>query len=72
MSALIDLGAVTVINGIAPRQPTDYSYEYRCLAFDAERAFKLGEPIEKACSWGSGTKQRNYWLAAYKAAKEAS
>ncbi len=72
MKAMIQVGAFAVINGIAPRQPTDYGYEYRCLALDAERAFKLGEPIEKACSWGAGTKQRNYWLAAYKAAKEAS
>ena len=49
--------------------PTDPTYEARCIAFDAERAAKMGESIEKACSWEKGTKQRAWWDAAYKAAK---
>lgn len=47
----------------------DPHYEERCIKFDAERAAKMGEPIERACSWEKGTKQRDWWDAAYKAAK---
>lgn len=46
----------------------DKGYEARCIKFDAERAAKMGDPIEKACSWEKGTKQRAWWDAAYKAA----
>lgn len=46
----------------------DPHYEERCVKFDAERTAKMGDPIEKACSWEKGTKQRAWWDAAYKAA----
>lgn len=57
-----------IINGVN-KGPTDPTYEARCIRFDAERAAKMGEPIEKACSWEKGTAQRGWWDAAYKAAK---
>lgn len=64
---IIDLG--TCIRALqAATGPTDSGYEERCIKFDAERAAKMGEPIEKACSWEKGTAQRGWWEAAYKAA----
>ena len=49
--------------------PTDSTYEARCLKFDAERAWKMREPLEKALSWPKGTAQHGIWMAAYNAAK---
>lgn len=44
----------------------DPHYEERCIRFDAERAAKMGEPIEKACSWEKGTWQYAKWMQAYR------
>lgn len=60
-----------VINGVN-KGPTDPTYEARCLQFDAERAWKMKEPLEKALSWPKGSCQYNWWMAAYNAAREAS
>lgn len=63
---VIDLG--TWIRALqASAGPTDSGYEERCILFDAERAAKMGEPVERACSWEKGTKQRTWWEAAYQA-----
>lgn len=43
----------------------DPHYEERCVKFDAERAAKMGEPIERACSWEEGTHQHQHWLDCY-------
>jgi hypothetical protein len=63
---VIDLGAF--ISKVAAG-PTDPTYEARCLQFDAERAWKMREPLEKALSWPKGTAQHGIWMAAYNAAK---
>lgn len=60
-----------VINGIN-KGPTDPFYEYRCVTSDAERAWKMRDPLEKALSWPKGSHQYLWWMAAYNAAKEAS
>ena len=75
MKAMIHVGALGLtlhedgepVNGINTG-PTDRLYEARCIKFDAERAAKMGEPIERACSWEKGTAQRGWWEAAYRAA----
>jgi hypothetical protein len=48
---------------------TDDSYEERSIRFDAQRAAKLNEKPEIACSWEDGTPQRELWLDVYFAAK---
>lgn len=64
---VIDLGSF--IQAIqASTEPTDLGYEERCIRFDAERAAKMGEPIERACSWGEGSLQRWWWASTYQAA----
>lgn len=52
--------------------PTDPGYEYRTIALDAERAWKMREPLERALSWPKGSKQEMWWLGAYYAAGDAS
>lgn len=66
MKALIHVGAFTVINGLQPEGPTDALYEARCIRFDAERAFKMGESVERACFWAKGTAQRLLWESHYR------
>jgi hypothetical protein len=65
-------GLAVVINGIAPAGPTDAGYEYRTIALDAERAWKMREPLERALSWPKGSEQELWWLGAYYAARDAS
>jgi len=60
-----------VINGINT-SPTDPTYEARCIEFDAERAWKMKEPIEKALSWPDKTLQHALWMAAYNRARDES
>lgn len=68
---VIDLG--TFIQAIqASTEPTDSGYEARCIKFDAERARKMKEPLEKALSWPKGSAQHVLWMAAYEAAGEES
>jgi hypothetical protein len=64
---VINLGAYVK----APTMPTDPDYESRCLKFDAERAWKMREPLEKALSWPKGSVQYGVWMDAYTKAKEA-
>lgn len=52
--------------------PDDPLYEARCIKLDAERAWKMREPLEKALSWPKGTKQYGLWMAAYEAAQGAA
>lgn len=77
MKCVVQIGALGLtlhedgepINGINAG-PTDPTYEARCIAFDAERAWKMQEPLERALSWLADTKQYALWMAAYKNAKE--
>lgn len=59
------------INGINTG-PTDPLYEARCIALDAERAWKMREPLEKALSWPKGSAQHGLWMDAYRKAQVAS
>lgn len=78
MKALIHCAAFALqedgepINSIPEAAPTDAGYEYRTIALDAERAWKMREPLARALSWEKGTKQYIWWMGAYVAARDAS
>lgn len=44
-------------------------YQRRCIRMDAERAAKMGETAEKACSYMSTSWQSVAWYEAYAAEK---
>lgn len=49
------------------RKPTDEGYEHRCILGDAQRAAKMGDSPEKACSYAKHTEQYDWWMDAYAA-----
>jgi len=62
MKCMIQVGAFA-----APATPTDPGYENRCINHDAERAAKMGEVPQKACSWAKGSPQHDLWMRVYRA-----
>lgn len=67
MKAMIQVGA------FAPYStPSDPDYETRCINLDAERAARMGEKPEKACSWARGTAQHELWMRVYQSSQRAA
>lgn len=59
------LGPCTFPVEFADDGPTDPGYAWRCIVMDAQRAFKLGDRPEQACSWAEGTPEHQWWHSAY-------
>lgn len=49
----------------ADDSPTDPGYEWRTIVADAQRAYKLKDKPEQACSWPEGSVQRVWWESAF-------
>lgn len=49
----------------------DAGYENRTITFDAERAARMGDAPEKACSWEKGTQQHSLWMMVYQQTRGA-
>lgn len=48
---------------------TPIDYQTRCIVNDATRAAKMGDTVDKACSYARGSWQHQLWLNAYAAEK---
>lgn len=47
----------------------DPDYESRVIIYDAARAAKMGDTVDKACSYARGSWQHQLWINAYASEK---
>lgn len=62
---MITIPGLALLPAPSKKDDSPIDYETRCIVMDATRAAKMGDPVEKACSYARGSWQHQMWINAY-------